>query len=111
VSTSTADLAIKMINRQLLDNERARRTGDPSGLDVLMVGPNTLKALIGEIYRLRAALAPAHAIGDDELPVHCPITVTADGQGPAAPHEAVATTCWCADAECTKFYGVARVGK
>lgn len=100
-----ADLAIKIVNRQILDHERTRAAGGPSGFEVLQVGPNTLKALIGEIYRLRAALAPADAIGEDELPVHFPITITADGRGPAEPHEAVATTCWCADSECTKFYG------
>ena len=91
------DLVLKIVNHQILDIERR-------GQDTVPVGPNTLKAIIGEIYRLRARLAPADAI-EDGLPVHCPIVVTEDGQGPADnTPEAFMTVCWCADSQCTKFY-------
>lgn len=63
-------------------------------------------ALVNEILILRARLAPAGTIGDDDLPVHLPITVTEDGQGPADTSEAFMTVCWCADPVCTKFYGL-----
>src|SRR5882724_10099065 len=70
-----------------------------------------LLALGNEILRLQAALAPADAFGEDGLPVHCSITVTENGGGPCDSDHPAAfkTTGWCADPECTKFYGYPRV--
>jgi hypothetical protein len=40
-----------------------------------------------------------------DLPDHFPIALTVDGHGPAEPHEAHRTACWCGDPTCMLFYG------
>lgn len=39
-------------------------------------------------------------VDEGELPVHLPMGVTEDGQGPAGDEEAHHWVCWCGDVEC-----------
>jgi hypothetical protein len=40
-----------------------------------------------------------------DLPEHCPIPITKDGEGPAMGDDAVMSVCWCGQHDCMKFYG------